>query len=265
MDGSNGQIRSIEFHQPHGERIRLLRATGFEVEDLIEVQAPAEATAHPYYSYVPPEWGRRWPAEEIWVARKQRVSRARPRLDLAAAARDPDPARDPVRDRRPGLRGARPDGDPLDHAAGKARSVDGGGRPVLGVDTIVVCRGEVHRQAAGRGRRPPDARDALRPHARGRLRPLPAYRRTGRSCTARRRASRSARSRRAEIDAYLASGEWEGRAGAYAIQGLGARLVERIEGDYLNVVGLPGALLIGCSSKRCPSYVASSTIPAEDE
>lgn len=62
--------RSIEFHQPHGERIRLLRAIGFEVEDLIEVQAPAEATAHPYYSYVPPEWGRRWPAEEIWVARK---------------------------------------------------------------------------------------------------------------------------------------------------------------------------------------------------
>ena len=42
-----------------------------------------------------------------------------------------------------------------------------------------------------------------------------------------------------ELDAYLASGEWQGRAGAYAIQGLGGRLVERIEGDYLNVVGLP--------------------------
>ena len=47
-----------------------------------------------------------------------------------------------------------------------------------------------------------------------------------------------------DVAAYLASGEWEGRAGAYAIQGLGAGLVESIEGDYLNVVGLPAALLV---------------------
>ena len=43
-----------------------------------------------------------------------------------------------------------------------------------------------------------------------------------------------------------------GRAGAYAIQGLGASLVERIEGDFLNVVGLPGALLVRLLASRFP-------------
>jgi septum formation protein len=42
-----------------------------------------------------------------------------------------------------------------------------------------------------------------------------------------------------EIDAYVATGEWRGRAGGYAIQGRGAALVQRIEGDFWNVVGLP--------------------------
>lgn len=46
------------------------------------------------------------------------------------------------------------------------------------------------------------------------------------------------------IDWYAASGEWRDRAGAYAIQGRGAALVERIDGDYFNVVGLPVALLM---------------------
>jgi septum formation protein len=41
------------------------------------------------------------------------------------------------------------------------------------------------------------------------------------------------------IDRYLASGEWRDRAGAYAVQGLGAMLVERVEGDLSNVIGLP--------------------------
>jgi septum formation protein len=45
------------------------------------------------------------------------------------------------------------------------------------------------------------------------------------------------------VDVYLRSGEWRDRAGAYAIQGLGSTLVERIEGDFSNVVGLPLRLL----------------------
>jgi septum formation protein len=46
------------------------------------------------------------------------------------------------------------------------------------------------------------------------------------------------------VDWYVASREWQGRAGGYAIQGRGAVLVTRIDGDYLNVVGLPVATLV---------------------
>jgi septum formation protein len=46
------------------------------------------------------------------------------------------------------------------------------------------------------------------------------------------------------LDWYLGSGEWRDRAGAYAIQGHGAALVRAVEGDYLNVVGLPVAALL---------------------
>jgi septum formation protein len=46
------------------------------------------------------------------------------------------------------------------------------------------------------------------------------------------------------LDAYLASGEWRDRAGAYAVQGLGSSLVERVDGDLSNVIGLPVSLLL---------------------
>jgi SAM-dependent methyltransferase len=65
------QWDGVEFHLAHGDWIRLLRANGFEVEDLLELQAPTSAETHPHYGYVTAEWGRRWPAEEIWRARKR--------------------------------------------------------------------------------------------------------------------------------------------------------------------------------------------------
>jgi SAM-dependent methyltransferase len=61
----------VEFHLAHGDMLRLLRGTGFEVEDLIELYAPEGAETHEYYSYVTAEWARQWPSEEIWVARKR--------------------------------------------------------------------------------------------------------------------------------------------------------------------------------------------------
>jgi SAM-dependent methyltransferase len=61
----------VDFQLTHGEWIRVLREAGFEVERLVELQAPADATRHPYYSDVPAEWARQWPNEEIWVARRR--------------------------------------------------------------------------------------------------------------------------------------------------------------------------------------------------
>ena len=59
----------VEYHLAHGDWIRLLRANGFEILDLIEIRAPDDSETHPRYDYVSAEWGRQWPAEEIWRAR----------------------------------------------------------------------------------------------------------------------------------------------------------------------------------------------------
>lgn len=55
---------SVEFALPYGEWFRLFRANGFEVEDLLELQAPPERTDDLWF--VPAEWGKRWPAEHVW-------------------------------------------------------------------------------------------------------------------------------------------------------------------------------------------------------
>lgn len=61
---------------------------------------------------------------------------------------------------------------------------------------------------------------------------------------------------RPEIDAYVATGEWSGRAGGYAIQAVGASLVERVEGDISNVIGLPVGLLLTLAPELMPTREA---------
>jgi SAM-dependent methyltransferase len=60
----------VEFHLLHGDWIRLLRRSGFEVEDLIEVRPAVGAISR--YPFVTLEWARQWPCEEVWKARKTR-------------------------------------------------------------------------------------------------------------------------------------------------------------------------------------------------
>jgi septum formation protein len=137
-----------------------------------------------------------------------------------------------------------------ENAAGKARSVgEPDERPVLGVDTTVHLDGRVFGKPANAAEAE-QMLDALGGHTHDVVSGLclrtsgwevvehDVTRVTFRALTAR------------DLAAYVASGEWEGRAGAYAIQGLGGALVERIEGDYLNVVGLPAALLVRLLSER---------------
>ena len=61
---------SIEYHLPHGDMLRLLRRHGFEVLDLLELQAPAGGDPG-QWDFVTLEWARRWPSEELWAARKR--------------------------------------------------------------------------------------------------------------------------------------------------------------------------------------------------
>jgi nucleoside triphosphate pyrophosphatase len=138
-----------------------------------------------------------------------------------------------------------------EHAAGKARSVaDGAGeRPVLGVDTVVHLGGRIFGKPATADEAA-EMLDALagRTHevVSGLALVTPGWELVERDVTLVRFRALTPR----DVGFYVAAGEWEGRAGGYAIQGLGASLVERIEGDYLNVVGLPAALLVRILAER---------------
>ena len=59
----------VEFHLSHGEWVRLLRHSGFDVEDLVEVRPDVDATTR--YPFVTLEWARQWPCEEVWKVRKR--------------------------------------------------------------------------------------------------------------------------------------------------------------------------------------------------
>jgi SAM-dependent methyltransferase len=67
MDSDEG---TIDWVMPPSHWITLLRANGFEVEDLLELVPPEGATTT-YDQFVPYRWARHWPAEEIWRARKR--------------------------------------------------------------------------------------------------------------------------------------------------------------------------------------------------
>jgi septum formation protein len=133
----------------------------------------------------------------------------------------------------------------VENALLKARAVlaEGGSTPVLGVDTVVALDGALYGK-------PVDER-----HARATLLALSgavhrvfsgvALLRGGEERTAVAATEVVFRVlREGLIDWYVATGEWRGRAGGYAIQGAGAALVREVRGDYENVVGLPLAALL---------------------
>ncbi len=137
------------------------------------------------------------------------------------------------------------DGEPralvIENALLKARAV--AGEPVLGVDTAVV----VDDRVLGKPRDEAQAREflaALSGRSHQVWSGIAIVERGGERTAAAVTEVRFMALQAADVERYVATGEWRGRAGGYAIQGRGAALVERIEGDYLNVVGLPVAELV---------------------
>lgn len=146
-----------------------------------------------------------------------------------------------------------PVGTVRQHARGKARSVlpAAAGRPVLGVDTTVVLDGRTW------------GKPSTEEEAAAMLRML-----SGRTHTVvsglcllteeweeLHHETTRVRFRRLhdrEVDAYVRSGEWRGRAGGYAIQGRASAFVEAVEGDFWNVVGLPVPRLAELLLRRLP-------------
>ena len=117
------------------------------------------------------------------------------------------------------------------------------GETILGVDTIVVCDGEI----IGKPPSAAAAQSALK-RLSGRTHEVVsglALIGSGNPQVVHEVTKVTFRELRDEhVQRYVQTGEWAGRAGGYAIQGQGAALVRAIHGDYLNVVGLPVAALL---------------------
>ena len=157
------------------------------------------------------------------------------------------PFRVVVSDHEEGVR----DGDPAhtvqQNARGKAEEVLAReelrpGELVLGVDTVVVSDGEI----LGKARDEAEAHLFVRRLAARRHEVYSGLYLTSTKLALASHAVTGVTFRSltdAELDAYIRSGEWRDRAGAYAIQGIGSALVKHVDGDYFNVVGLPVAEL----------------------
>ena len=140
-----------------------------------------------------------------------------------------------------------------EHARGKARSVASKAkeRTVLGVDTAVSLGGKIFGKpanAAEAERMLEELSGETHVVVSGLCLLTPAWELVEHAST--RVTFRELTPR--ELAQHMTHGEWEGRAGGYAIQGRGAALVDQIEGDYLNVVGLPAALLVRILAERFP-------------
>ena len=156
-----------------------------------------------------------------------------------------------------------PDADPVElvrrHAAGKARSAWRPGALTIGVDTTVHLDRRVYGKPSG-----PEDAAAMLLELSGRAHDVVSgicLLGTGFEVVEHESTLVVFRPiETSEVAAYVESGEWRGRAGGYAIQGLGGRLVQRIEGDYLNVVGLPAARLLGLLARHAPNLLQIQAI-----
>ncbi len=139
--------------------------------------------------------------------------------------------------------GGPPQAVALENARRKARAVSGGEQAVLGVDTV-VCIGQ---RMYDKPRDPGEARATLKALSGRSHTVVSGICLTGMGEPRTAAVTTVVDFRRLDpwlVDWYVASGEWQERAGGYAIQGRGAALVRRVNGDYLNVVGLPVATML---------------------